>query len=220
MEYRIEHDSMGEVKVPADKYWAAQTERSHENFLIGVGIGMQLFAVLLYAWIGRKARGGAIVIEIALSSVGAGLIIAAHPVAAEFSVAADCLISVLAPFAVLTLACLLLLCAPRIKRAVSIGCLTLIACIAVLFAVLWWQSGPEDYAVPLYGTLVVLFYAFIFFGEDDGKYIGDFLFCASLGAFALIFVMVLAFVSEGECCSSCDCCEPPALAADKIRRRK
>ena len=38
MDYRIEHDSMGEVKVPADKYWAAQTERSHENFLIGVGI--------------------------------------------------------------------------------------------------------------------------------------------------------------------------------------
>ncbi len=37
MEYRIEHDSMGEVKVPADKYWAAQTQRSHENFLIGVG---------------------------------------------------------------------------------------------------------------------------------------------------------------------------------------
>ena len=29
---------MGEVKVPADKYWAAQTERSHENFRIGVGI--------------------------------------------------------------------------------------------------------------------------------------------------------------------------------------
>ena len=38
MEYRIEHDSMGEVKVPANKYWAAQTERSHENFNIGVGI--------------------------------------------------------------------------------------------------------------------------------------------------------------------------------------
>ncbi len=37
MEYRIEHDSMGEVRVPADKLWAAQTERSHENFLIGVG---------------------------------------------------------------------------------------------------------------------------------------------------------------------------------------
>ncbi|MBD5406917.1 MAG: class II fumarate hydratase [Treponema sp.] len=38
MEYRIEHDSMGEMKVPVDKYWAAQTERSHENFKIGVGI--------------------------------------------------------------------------------------------------------------------------------------------------------------------------------------
>ena len=38
MEYRIEHDSMGDVKVPANKYWAAQTERSHENFNIGVGI--------------------------------------------------------------------------------------------------------------------------------------------------------------------------------------
>lgn len=38
MEYRIEHDSMGEVKVPADKYWAAQTERSRGNFLIGVGL--------------------------------------------------------------------------------------------------------------------------------------------------------------------------------------
>ncbi|MBQ9957293.1 MAG: class II fumarate hydratase [Ruminococcus sp.] len=38
MEFRIEHDSMGEVKVPADKYWAAQTERSRGNFLIGAGI--------------------------------------------------------------------------------------------------------------------------------------------------------------------------------------
>jgi len=38
MEYRIEHDSMGEVKVPADRYWAAQTQRSHQNFEIGVGI--------------------------------------------------------------------------------------------------------------------------------------------------------------------------------------
>lgn len=35
MEYRIEKDTMGEMKVPADKYWAAQTERSHENFQIG-----------------------------------------------------------------------------------------------------------------------------------------------------------------------------------------
>ena len=38
MEYRIEHDSMGEMKVPADRLWGAQTQRSHENFEIGMGI--------------------------------------------------------------------------------------------------------------------------------------------------------------------------------------
>ena len=38
MEYRIEHDSMGEVQVPADSYWGAQTERSRGNFPIGVGL--------------------------------------------------------------------------------------------------------------------------------------------------------------------------------------
>ena len=38
MDYRIEHDSMGEVKVPVDRLWAAQTQRSHENFKIGVDI--------------------------------------------------------------------------------------------------------------------------------------------------------------------------------------
>ena len=38
MDYRIEHDSMGEVKVPADKYWGAQTQRSCMNFEIGVGL--------------------------------------------------------------------------------------------------------------------------------------------------------------------------------------
>ena len=37
MQYRIEHDSMGEVRVPADRYWGAQTQRSVENFPIGVG---------------------------------------------------------------------------------------------------------------------------------------------------------------------------------------
>ncbi len=38
MEFRTEHDSMGEVQVPADRLWAAQTQRSHENFEIGVDI--------------------------------------------------------------------------------------------------------------------------------------------------------------------------------------
>ena len=38
MEHRIEHDSMGEMRIPADKYWGAQTQRSVENFPIGAGI--------------------------------------------------------------------------------------------------------------------------------------------------------------------------------------
>lgn len=38
MEYRIEKDTMGEMKVPVDKYWGAQTERSHENFQIGTEV--------------------------------------------------------------------------------------------------------------------------------------------------------------------------------------
>ena len=35
MSFRIEHDTIGEIKVPADKYWAAQTERSRQNFPVG-----------------------------------------------------------------------------------------------------------------------------------------------------------------------------------------
>ena len=35
MEYRTEHDSMGEIQVPAEKYWGAQTQRSYQNFRIG-----------------------------------------------------------------------------------------------------------------------------------------------------------------------------------------
>ncbi|MCR5010404.1 MAG: class II fumarate hydratase [Clostridia bacterium] len=37
MQYRTEHDTMGEVRVPADRYWGAQTQRSLENFPIGKG---------------------------------------------------------------------------------------------------------------------------------------------------------------------------------------
>ena len=35
MNFRIEKDTMGEVQVPAEKYWGAQTERSRNNFKIG-----------------------------------------------------------------------------------------------------------------------------------------------------------------------------------------
>ena len=42
MQYRIEKDTMGEVKVPADKLWGAQTERSFENFKIGPRASMPM----------------------------------------------------------------------------------------------------------------------------------------------------------------------------------
>ena len=49
MEYRIEHDTLGEVKVPADHMWGAQTQRSSENFKIGARMPEEIihaFAVL------------------------------------------------------------------------------------------------------------------------------------------------------------------------------
>ena len=49
MQYRIEHDSMGEIKVPAEKYWGAQTQRSFENFKIGSGIET-MPAEIIYAF--------------------------------------------------------------------------------------------------------------------------------------------------------------------------
>jgi fumarate hydratase class II len=41
MKFRIEKDTMGEVQVPADKYWGAQTERSRNNFKIGSSLPCQ-----------------------------------------------------------------------------------------------------------------------------------------------------------------------------------
>ena len=49
MEYRLEHDTMGDVKVPADKYWGAQTERSRNNFKIG-GTNMTMPIELIRAF--------------------------------------------------------------------------------------------------------------------------------------------------------------------------
>ena len=52
MDYRIEKDTMGEVRVPADKFWGAQTQRSFENFKIGANIELmpkeiiEAFAIL------------------------------------------------------------------------------------------------------------------------------------------------------------------------------
>ena len=46
MDYRIEHDSMGEVRVPADRLWGAQTQRSIDNFRIGVGLETMPFEIV------------------------------------------------------------------------------------------------------------------------------------------------------------------------------
>jgi fumarate hydratase class II len=55
MEYRIEKDTMGEVKVPADKYWGAQTERSRNNFKIGPAGSMPLEIVYGFAYLKKSA---------------------------------------------------------------------------------------------------------------------------------------------------------------------
>lgn len=55
MEYRIEKDTIGEVKVPADKYWGAQTERSRNNFKIGPSASMPIEIVHAFAYLKKSA---------------------------------------------------------------------------------------------------------------------------------------------------------------------
>ncbi|WP_417264989.1 class II fumarate hydratase [Brumimicrobium sp.] len=55
MEYRVEKDTMGEVKVPADKYWGAQTERSRNNFKIGPEASMPLEIIHGFAYLKKAA---------------------------------------------------------------------------------------------------------------------------------------------------------------------
>lgn len=55
MEYRIEKDTMGEVKVPAEKYWGAQTERSRNNFRIGPPASMPLEIIYAFAYLKKAA---------------------------------------------------------------------------------------------------------------------------------------------------------------------
>jgi fumarate hydratase class II len=55
MDFRIEKDTMGEVKVPADKYWGAQTQRSRNNFKIGDEASMPLEVVQGFAYLKKAA---------------------------------------------------------------------------------------------------------------------------------------------------------------------
>lgn len=54
MEYRIEHDTIGEIKVPADKLWGAQTQRSKQNFKIG-GERIPLGVIRAFAHLKKSA---------------------------------------------------------------------------------------------------------------------------------------------------------------------
>jgi fumarate hydratase, class II len=55
MNYRIEKDTMGEVRVPADKYWGAQTERSRNNFRIGPEASMPKEIIYAFAYLKKAA---------------------------------------------------------------------------------------------------------------------------------------------------------------------
>ena len=55
MNYRIEHDTMGEVQVPADKFWGAQTERSRNNFKIGPEASMPHEIIEAFAYLKKAA---------------------------------------------------------------------------------------------------------------------------------------------------------------------
>lgn len=55
MEYRTEHDTMGEVKVPAHVYWGAQTERSRNNFKIGPEASMPKEIIYAFAYLKKAA---------------------------------------------------------------------------------------------------------------------------------------------------------------------
>jgi len=54
-EYRIEKDTMGEVRVPADRYWGAQTERSRNNFRIGPPASMPMEIIYAFAYLKKAA---------------------------------------------------------------------------------------------------------------------------------------------------------------------
>jgi fumarate hydratase class II len=55
MNYRIESDTMGEVQVPADRYWGAQTERSRNNFRIGPPASMPKEIIYAFAYLKKAA---------------------------------------------------------------------------------------------------------------------------------------------------------------------
>ena len=54
-EYRTERDSQGEIQVPNDKYWGAQTQRSKENFKIGPEASMPIEIIYAFGYLKKAA---------------------------------------------------------------------------------------------------------------------------------------------------------------------
>jgi len=55
MDYRIEKDTLGDVNVPSNKLWGAQTERSRNNFKIGPASSMPLEIIYAFAYLKKAA---------------------------------------------------------------------------------------------------------------------------------------------------------------------
>jgi|GEM_PF-4607052 membrane protein len=185
--------------VPADMWEAS----------VGGGFLLQVAAVVLYAVTRRRKRIFRIV-GIFLNTLGVGLIMAAHPLAADFRLTAQTLSLCAVPAAVLLAAYLSVLLFPRARKWCGVGCMACLIALLVLFAVLWSKRGVALYGFPLYSTVFVFFYAVTLVPEaDDLKTIGDTLFFSSLGALIVILFIVLAAVSQGDCCDAdcCDCCD-------------
>jgi fumarate hydratase class II len=64
MSFRIEHDTMGEVQVPAHRYWGAQTERSRNNFRIGPPASMPLEIIRAFAYLKKAAALANVELEV------------------------------------------------------------------------------------------------------------------------------------------------------------
>ena len=64
MNYRIEKDTLGEVKVPKDKLWGPQTERSRQNFKIGDEASMPIEIIHAYAHIKKPNQSNNVVANI------------------------------------------------------------------------------------------------------------------------------------------------------------
>lgn len=189
---------------------------------LGAGVGLQIFTVLPYAVMKKpRQRRMVCLVGTVLANFGTGMIISAHMIFAGFCLSvADLFRQLAIPAAVFAVLYLLILVFPKIRIAGKIAAALLCAAQIVLFAVLWSKNGAAAYSFSLYMAVFVLFYVLVFPSDAAGrKSAGDFLFLASLGALAVILVIVAAVISEGDCCDGADCCDLCDCASGKRKNR-